>query len=118
MIGLDAVQHQQRVARHPDVDQRLLGAEAEAAHGRQLDVQAASLDLRGEGRVDGLGAVAGAAGPGPDGDARLAGEQLGQPGLAHGGERGEVVDDHRPLSLRRASTSRIRVCSLTWPRMA
>src|ERR1035437_2394999 len=96
----------------------LRSAEAEAADRRQLHGEAAGVDLGGEGAVDRLGAVAGAAGAHADGDARPAGEQLRQPGLAHGGERGEVVDHHRALSLRSASTSRISACSLTCPRIA
>ncbi len=72
VVRLDAVQHQQRAAGHPHVDERLLGAEAEAAHRRQLDGEAARLDGRDERVVDGLRAVAGAAGAHAHGDARLA----------------------------------------------
>ena len=115
VVRLDPAQHQQRAAGHPDVDERLLGAEAEAADRRQLHGEAAGVDLGREGVVDRLGAVAGAAGAHADGDARLAREQLGEAGLAHGGERGDVLDLHRALSLRSSSTSRISACSLTWP---
>ena len=65
------MQHDQRLAGEPHVDQRLLGAEAEAAGLRQLHVEAALADGLGEGVVDALRAVAGAAGAHADGDARL-----------------------------------------------
>ena len=67
--------------------------------------------------VDRLGAVAGAAGAHADPDARPAREQLREAGLAHG-ERGDVLDLHRALSLRSISTSRSSACSLTCPRIA
>ena len=119
VVRLDAVEDQQGSARHPDVDERLLGAEAEAADRGQLHREAAGVDLGGEGLEDGLGAVARAAGAHADADAGLAGEELGEARLAHLVERGDVLDArHRPLSFLSLSTSRMRACSFTWPRIA
>ena len=68
---------------------------------------------------DRLRAVARAAGAHAHGDAGLAGEELGEAGLAHLVERGDVLDArHRPPSFRSLSTSRMSACSFTWPRMA
>ena len=118
VLRLHAVKHQQRVAGHPHVDERLLGAEAEATDRHQLDGHAPGVDLGPERVIDGLGAVPGAAGSHADRDARPAGEQLRKSGLARSGERGEVLDLHRADSLRSASISRISICSFTWPRIA
>ena len=120
VVRLDPVQHQHRTARHPQVDERLLGAEAEAADGRELDGEAAGVDLGRERVEDGLGPVARAARAHADADPRLARQQLREPGLTDLVERGDVLDArrHRPPSLRSLSTSRIRACSFTWPRTA
>jgi hypothetical protein len=58
MVGRDLAEDQERPARHPGVDERLLGAEPEAADRGQLDVAAVPVDLGLEGVVDGLGAIA------------------------------------------------------------
>ena len=67
---LDAPQHHQRLAGQAHIHQRFLRAESEAADRRQLDVAALLADGFGEGMVDALGAVAGAAGAHADSDAR------------------------------------------------
>ena len=92
VIRLDPAQQQQRPAGQADVDQRLLGTEAEAAHRRQLHVQAARVDGRLEGRKDPLRAIAAAAGAHADRDARTIGRELGQPGFASAAEAGQVGD--------------------------
>ena len=92
MIGLHPVQHDERLAGIPDVDQRLLGAEAEASGLHQLHVEAALLDGVGEGVVDAFRPVAGSAGAHADGDARPRGQQLGQPGIANRVECALVTD--------------------------
>ena len=53
-----------------------------------------------------------------DGDAGSRGKELGETRLANGREPGEVGDPHRARPRRSDSTSRMRACSVTWPRMA
>ena len=81
------------------VDQRFLRAEAEAAHGGQADVAALLVDGFGEGVVDALGAVAGAAGAHADADARARREQLGHAGFADRVEGTDVLDADHVLPL-------------------
>ena len=83
VVGPDAMEHEQRLAGEPDIDQRLLGAEAEAAGLRKLHVEATLIDGISEGVVDALRAVAGPAGAHADGDARPRGQKLGQAGFAN-----------------------------------
>ena len=118
VVGLDTVQHEEGVAGQPEVDERLLRTEAEAAHGHEVHGQAARVDGGGEGAIEALRAVAGAAGAHADGDARARGDELGEARLADGREPGEVGDPHRARPRRSDSTSRMRACSVTWPRMA
>ena len=119
VAGLHAAQDHQRAAGQADVDQRLLRAEAEAADGGEVDVAALLVDGFGEGVVDALGAVAGAAGAHAHADARPGGQQLGHAGFAHGAEAADVLDaGHVFLSFARCSTSRCSVCSFMWPKMA
>ena len=80
VIGLDTMQDDERLAGNPDIDQRLLGAKAEAARPHQAHIQAALFDGVGESGVDALGAVAGPAGAHADSHARARGLKFGQPG--------------------------------------
>ena len=68
--------------------------------------------------TEAVGAVAAAAGAHAHADPRPVGRELGQAGLADGVELGEVGDPHRRPRFRSSSTSRMRACSVTWPRMA
>ena len=115
VVRLHAVQNHQRPAGQPHVDQRLLGAEAEAAHAGQFHIQAAPLDLVGESVIDALGAVAGAAGPHADADAWLVGQEFGQPRLSDCVKTAEVLDAHQRFSFSMASISLRRARSFTWP---
>ena len=120
MIGLHAMQHDQRLTGVPDVDQRLLGAKAEASGLHKLHVEAASLDGMGEGVVDAFRSVAGAACSHANGYARPRGQQLGQPGIAH---RSNVLSSQnaghaRGSCLFRASSSSCNVRSFMWPKTA
>ena len=86
------MQDDQRLSREANVDQRLLGAEAEAAGAHQVDVQAALIDGLGEGVHDRLGAVARPASAHADRNARARRQQFGQAGLVDGVEAREVAD--------------------------
>ena len=119
VAGLHAAQDDQRAAGQAHVDQRFLRAEAEAADGGQPDVAALLVDGFGEGVIDALGAVAGAAGAHAHADARPRGQQLGHAGFAHGVEGAEILNaGHSFFSFARCSTSRCSVCSFMWPKMA
>ena len=113
VIGLDLMQDDQRLARDPDIDQRLLGAKAEAAGADEVDIQAALSDGVGERGVDGLRAVAGAAGAHADGQTRARRLQLGQSGASHRIECAEVANSRhgRVSRLLSASNSRCSVRS-------
>ena len=119
VVDLHAVQDDQRLARQANVDQRLFGAEAEAAGAHQIDVQAALVDGLGEGVHHRLGAVARPAGAHADGDARPGRQQLGEAGAVHGVEAGEIADrghDSRP-PLSSASSSLSSERSFMCPKM-
>ena len=111
-------QDHQRLARQPDVDQRLFGAEAEATGAGDRETQPQHLDGVGEGVIDALGPVARAARPHPNRDARLGRKQFGEPRLARGVETAQVGDLHYGFPFFSAWSSRSRVLSFTWPRMA
>ena len=92
LIGPHTMQHDERLAGMPHVDQRLLGAEAKAPGLHQLHVEAALVDGVGEGVVDTLRSIAGSACAHADGDARPRRQQLGQSGIANRIERARVAD--------------------------
>ena len=110
VIGLDSVQDDERLTGDRNIDQRLLGAKAEAAGADEVHVQAALRDGVGERGVDALGAVAGAAGAHADGHARARRLQFGQPGAPHRVECAQVANPgHGRVSrLSSASNSRCR----------
>ena len=99
VAGLHAAQNHQRAARQAHVDQRFLRAEAEAADRGQVHVAALLVDGFGEGVVDALGAVAGAAGAHAHADARPRGQQFGHAGFAHRVEGADILDAGHALLL-------------------
>ncbi len=93
------VEDDQRLAGQAQIDQRLLGAEAETAGSDEVDVQAALLDGFGEGVHHRLGAVARPAGAHADRDARPGRQQFREAGAVDRVEIGEIADgghDRRP----------------------
>ena len=127
VVGLHAMQHDQRAAGQTDADQRLLKAGTEAAHAGKLNVEAAALDGAVQGVEKLLRAVAAAAGTHADRDARNGRHQLGKPGFANRVECADVLNARHyfppPLFLvlvpvlGNAFTSRCKVRSFTWLRM-
>ena len=110
VIGLDSMQDDQRLAGNRNIDQRLLGAKAEAAGADEVHVQAALRDGVNQRGVDALGAVAGSAGAHADSDARARRLQFGQPGAPHRVECAQIANPgHGRVSrLSSASNSRCR----------
>jgi hypothetical protein len=113
VVGPDAMEHEQWLARKPDIDQRLLGAKAEATGLRKLHVEAALTYGISEGMEDALRAIAGPAGAHADGNARPRGQKLCQTGFANRVETGLVTNTCHVLGSRcsRASNSRCNACS-------
>ncbi len=119
VAGLHAAKDDQRSPGQAHVDERLLGAEAEAPDGGEAHIEAVLVDGLGERVVKAFGAVAGSTGSHADADARPGRQQFGHAGFAGGVEGADVLDAddaavHSFLPLR-CSTSRWRACSFMWP---
>ena len=69
IVSLETAQNNEGAAGEPDVDQRFLGAESEAAGGGEPHIAAALMDGFREGVEDAFRAVAVAAGAHAHGDA-------------------------------------------------
>ena len=117
VLALHAVENHQGPAGEPNIHQRLLRAETEAADAGQMDIQAALVDGIGKGVKDRFRAIAGAAGPHPHGDARPERQQLGHSRPTNGAERAQIPDARHffAVSLPKCSSSRCSVCSFMWP---
>jgi hypothetical protein len=81
------MENDQRPAGKPNIHQRLLRAETEAADAGQLDVQATLVNGIEEGVMNGFRPIAGAASSHPHGDARPERQKLGHPRPTNGAER-------------------------------
>ena len=113
--GFHFSQDHQRLAGQPHVDQRLLGAKAEAPHRDQFHVAALMVDAFGEGMVYALGAVARAAGAHSHSDSRPRRQQLRHTRFAHRAERADILNAGHDFLPFKCSSSRCRVCSFMWP---
>src|ERR1051325_4763115 len=115
---LHGVQHEQRLGRHADVDDRLLRAGAEAADGSEVHGFAGALDGVGKRVIQTLRAIAATARPHPDGDARYRSNQLSEADLANLVKCADFFDPgHYSLSRARARNSRCKLRSFTWLQM-
>lgn len=120
---LHAAQDHQRGPGQADVDQRLLRAETEAAHRGEGDIAPLLADGFGKGMEDPFGAIAGAAGAHADADTRARRQEFGHAGFADGVEGADVLDAgegsvHAFCPFRKSSSSRWRMRSFMWPKMA
>ena len=118
IVDLHPAQHQKRVARHANVDERFLKTGAEAAHAGKMYIHAASRNRVGEGMVYTFGSVATAACSHANRHARNRRQQLGKPCFPDRIEGAYILNwRHHLLSRSRSLSCRCNVCSFTWPQM-